>query len=259
VSSPLGTDPSIALGTYEVTLLELTSAYAAFAQGATPVTPHGLPGAQAASATPIDPDLRAMMLDMLWQVVDRGTGRGARLGDMPAFGKTGTTQEHRDALFVGMAGDLVVGIWVGNDDGTPMKRVTGGSLPARMWRDFMKGAVRIAPSAGPLLRPQRALPPPVAMPDDSMVGGEGEVLPEPVEDVSELPPDAADMPVEVIDVPVPAAPLPMPSTPVPPQPQPRPTQQQEPAPGSAPPPAEPAPEPAPVQDGGQAPLSAPAA
>ncbi|WP_162301401.1 transglycosylase domain-containing protein [Cognatilysobacter segetis] len=203
VASPLGTDPSIALGTYEVTLLELTSAYAAFAQGAAPVTPHGLPGAPVGPSTPIDPDLRAMMLDMLWQVVDRGTGRAARLGDMPAFGKTGTTQEHRDALFVGMAGDLVVGVWVGNDDGTPMKRVTGGSLPARIWRDFMKGAVRIAPSAGPMLRPQRALPPPVAMPDDSMFGGEGEVLPEPVEDVSALPPEDADAPVEVIDVPIP--------------------------------------------------------
>jgi len=205
VTSPLGTDPSIALGTYEVTLLELTSAYAAFAQGATPVTPHGLPGAQVAPSTPLNPDVRAMMLDMLWQVVDRGTGQAARLGGMPAFGKTGTTQEHRDALFVGMAGNLVVGVWVGNDDGTPMKRVTGGSLPARIWRDFMGSAVRLAPSTGQLLRPQRALPPPIAMPDDSMAGGEGDVLPEPVDEGgfdAAAPQDEVDAPPGEDDVPV---------------------------------------------------------
>jgi penicillin-binding protein 1A len=245
VTSPLGTDPSIALGTYEVTLLELTSAYAAFARGAAPVTPHGLPGATVAPSIPLDPDLRAMMLDMLWQVVDRGTGRAARLGGMPAFGKTGTTQEHRDALFVGMAGDLVVGVWVGNDDGTPMKHVTGGSLPARMWHDFMGSAVRIAPSAGPLLRPQRVLPPPVAMPDDSMVGGEGEVLPEPVDEGN----DAVDGDVPPPDVDVPedgsqAAPPPGPPTPE------NPSQAPAPAP-------EPPPQPAPASDGGQATGAAP--
>jgi penicillin-binding protein 1A len=240
VTSPLGTDPSIALGTYEVTLLELTSAYAAFARGAAPVTPHGLPGAPVAPSTPLDPDLRAMMLDMLWQVVDRGTGRAARLGGMPVFGKTGTTQEHRDALFVGMAGDLVVGVWVGNDDGTPMKHVTGGSLPARIWRDFMTSAVRIAPSGGPLLRPQRALPPPIAMPDESMYGGEGEVLPEPVDegagmDEGELPPEGVDAPVDAEDEDAPAEDAGPPAT----------------APVQEPPPA-PEPTPEPEQDDGQA-------
>lgn len=182
IASPLGEDPSIALGTYEVTLMELTAAYAAFAHGAAPVTPHGLPDAPVAPSTPLDPTLRAMMLDMLWQVVERGTGRAARL-PQPTFGKTGTTQEHRDALFIGMAGDLVVGVWVGNDDGTPMRGVTGGALPARMWRDFTASAVRLAPSSGPLLRPARLPPPaPVSMPDDSMLGGEGEVLPAPLDE-----------------------------------------------------------------------------
>ncbi|HZX79512.1 MAG TPA: PBP1A family penicillin-binding protein, partial [Lysobacter sp.] len=155
IRSPLGNDPSIALGTYEVTLMELTAAYAAFAQGVAPVTPHGLPGAKVAPATPLDPALRTMMLDMLWQVVERGTGRAARLSE-PTFGKTGTTQEHRDALFVGMTGDLVIGVWVGNDDGTPMRGVTGGSLPARMWRDFASSASRIAPPGGAVLRVERA-------------------------------------------------------------------------------------------------------
>ena len=80
------------------------------------------------------------MAGMLRRAVESGTGRAARLG-IPAFGKTGTTQDHRDALFVGFAGDLVVGVWVGNDDNTPLDGVTGGGLPARIWRDFMSQAL----------------------------------------------------------------------------------------------------------------------
>ena len=151
IRSDLGDDATIALGTYEVSLLELTSAYAALAAGAAPVVPHGLPGQGGGEArVPLDPRRRAMMLDLLWGVVDHGTGRAARLR-VPAFGKTGTTQGYRDALFVGMAGPLVVGVWVGNDDGTPMKDVTGGGLPARIWRDFMAEALRMAPRRGDAL------------------------------------------------------------------------------------------------------------
>ncbi len=146
IRSELEPDATLALGTYEVSLLELTSAYAALASGAAPVTPRGLPGLRAATpSVPLDPQRRAMMLDLLWGVVDHGTGRAAKL-NVPAFGKTGTTQGYRDALFVGMAGDLVVGVWVGNDDGSPMKRVTGGGLPAQIWRDFMDDAMRMAPA-----------------------------------------------------------------------------------------------------------------
>ncbi|GAB6196801.1 transglycosylase domain-containing protein [Lysobacter xanthus] len=222
ITSPLGRDPSIALGTYEVTLLELTAAYAAIAQGAAPVTPHGLPTAAVAPSTPMDPNLRAMMLDLLWQVVERGTGRAARL-DVPTFGKTGTTQEHRDALFIGMAGELVVGVWVGNDDGTPMKKVTGGALPARIWRDFASSAVRIAPPSTNMLRrstPQPAMP---VSDDDTMVGGEGEVLPAPVDQV-EIVDGAAppDEPVEIIEA--------TPTDAPPPEPEPA-----EPAPAEEPP------------------------
>jgi penicillin-binding protein 1A len=79
------------------------------------------------------------MLDLLWSVVEEGTGRAAKLR-IPTFGKTGTTQDHRDALFVGLAGDVVAGVWVGNDDNAPMDGVTGGSLPAKIWHDFMAGA-----------------------------------------------------------------------------------------------------------------------
>ena len=219
IRSELGRDPSIALGTYEVTLMELTAAYAAFAQGTTPVTPHGLPDAKVAPATPLDPGLRAMMLDMLWQVVERGTGRAARLGGEPTFGKTGTTQEHRDALFVGMTGDLVIGVWVGNDDGTPMRGVTGGSLPARMWRDFASSAVRIAPPGGAVLRVERApAPAPMVLPDDSLYGGEGE-LPEVVDELPEdaVPVEEPPLSEEPIDVqPVPVQPVPAPPVAAPP-------------------------------------------
>jgi penicillin-binding protein 1A len=142
VRSKLGEDASLALGSYETNLMELTAAYAALAAGAAPVAPFGVlehPPSQA--QRPLDGESRGAMLDLLWSAVEQGTGRNARLG-VPAFGKTGTTQDHRDALFVGMAGDLVVGVWVGNDDNTPMQGVTGGSLPAQIWHDFMVSALR---------------------------------------------------------------------------------------------------------------------
>src|SRR5690606_33101074 len=84
---------------------------------------------------------------MLRQAVNRGTGRAAMLAG-PNFGKTGTTQDNRDALFVGYAGGLVVGVWIGNDDNTPLPGITGGGLPARIWKDFMQQALgeRAAPS-----------------------------------------------------------------------------------------------------------------
>jgi penicillin-binding protein 1A len=146
ITSELGTDASLALGSYETTLMELTAAYASIAAGAAPVVPYGVlehPPLQPRRL--LSPEDRAMMLDLLWSAVENGTGRSARLR-IPAFGKTGTTQDYRDALFVGMAGDLVTGVWVGNDDNTPMHGVTGGTLPAQIWHDFMIAA---APSASP--------------------------------------------------------------------------------------------------------------
>jgi len=78
-------------------------------------------------------------------VVTRGTGTAANLS-VPAYGKTGTTQDYRDAVFIGFSGDLVVGVWVGNDDNRPLPGITGGSLPARIWRGFMSEAVGAAPA-----------------------------------------------------------------------------------------------------------------
>ncbi|MDQ3228670.1 MAG: hypothetical protein M3Q13_02895, partial [Pseudomonadota bacterium] len=83
---------------------------------------------------------RAALLDMLFTAVDRGTGKAARL-TVPVFGKTGTTQDYHDALFIGLAKDVAVGVWVGNDDNTPMRNVTGGGLPAQIWAEFTAKAV----------------------------------------------------------------------------------------------------------------------
>jgi penicillin-binding protein 1A len=132
--------PTIALGTQETSLLELTAAYAAVAAGVSPVRPHGMPRVDLGPGTPMDPVLRAQLLELLAHAVEHGTGERARL-TVPTFGKTGTTQDYRDALFVGMAGDLVTGVWLGNDDNTPMRDVTGGTLPAEIWARFMSDAL----------------------------------------------------------------------------------------------------------------------
>ena len=167
VSSPLAKgDPSLALGTSGVTLLELTAAYAGIAGQHNPVVPTAFTapdedwmGWLMSRRHSFSGGERAAMRDLLRGAVDHGTGRAARLG-IPAYGKTGTTQDHRDALFVGFAGDLVVGVWVGNDDNTPNKRATGGGLPARIWADFMRSALgrRAAPAPAPTRRPDPAGP-----------------------------------------------------------------------------------------------------
>jgi len=92
------------------------------------------------------------MLDLLYAAANEGTGRRAALA-VPTFGKTGTTQENRDALFVGFAGDLVVGVWVGRDDNKSLGRVSGGTVPAQIWRNFMTSALSVDRERGPELPP----------------------------------------------------------------------------------------------------------
>jgi penicillin-binding protein 1A len=162
IISPLAANPSLALGTSEVSLLELTAAYAAIAAGAYPVRPWGVIDLDAGTdpgdgTPPSDAGLWKLaeaddMRNLLARVVQSGSGRAARL-PIPAYGKTGTSQGYRDAWFIGFAGNLVVGVWVGNDDDTPMKGVTGGSLPARIWRDFMHRSMK-ADSGFERRRPQ---------------------------------------------------------------------------------------------------------
>ena len=137
VTSPLTSEATLALGSSEVTLLEITSAYAAVANGRTPVRPFGIRpvGEEPPMTTPLGRGERAALYDLLAAAVDTGTGRAAGLRQ-PVYGKTGTGEDYRDALFIGFTGDIVVGVWVGNDDRAPMDAVTGGGLPAEMFRDF---------------------------------------------------------------------------------------------------------------------------
>lgn len=148
IRSPLAADPSLALGTSGVTLLELTSAYAAIAQGRYPVKPHAIPEEEPGLLARMFGPTRSFggttlrsMLDLLKAPIAAGTGTAARLR-IDSFGKTGTSQDSRDALFVGFADDLVVGVWVGNDDNTPLRGINGGNVPARIWRDFMSQAIQ---------------------------------------------------------------------------------------------------------------------
>jgi penicillin-binding protein 1A len=181
VTSPLAHgDPSLALGTSTMTLMELTSAYAGVAGNKFPVEARAFPAEQEGwfdwlfadhhrlSATEHDE-----IEQLLHSTVSEGTGRAANL-PVPSYGKTGTTQDNRDALFVGYAGDLVVGVWVGNDDNTPLKGVHGGSVPAQIWHDFMARALNLAPP------PHPASPTPSPNP-------EGPVQPQDVPDLRDIP------------------------------------------------------------------------
>jgi len=149
VADRLPEDASLALGTGEVGLLELTSAYAAFLNGGRRVTPFGIATIGAAGrrvaarvAPPVQaitPEVAQEMARMLRAVVDRGTGRQAALPGRAVAGKTGTTQDSRDAWFIGGVNNRVIGVWLGNDEDQPMQDVLGGTLPARLFHDIAAG------------------------------------------------------------------------------------------------------------------------
>ncbi|HTQ12600.1 MAG TPA: PBP1A family penicillin-binding protein [Rhizomicrobium sp.] len=160
IASPLEEVSSLALGTSNVTPLELTAAYVPFANGGTAMLPYGITRIRAKSGkvlwTRNAPGLgRVMtaenneeMTQVMMETVATGTGRAARLADRPTAGKTGTTQDYHDAWFVGFTADLVTGVWIGNDDYRPMNKATGGGLPARIFHTFMEDA-----EAGKPVRP----------------------------------------------------------------------------------------------------------
>jgi penicillin-binding protein 1A len=157
IRSTLPDEPSLALGTAGVSLLELTSAYAAIASGRYPVVARGLPDPSSRgnglgdwfSSGSLDRSRDwAPMLDLLYAAANKGTGRRAAVA-VPTFGKTGTTQDNRDALFIGFAGNLVVGVWVGRDDDKSLGKVTGGTVPADIWRRFMTSALAVDGRRGP--------------------------------------------------------------------------------------------------------------
>ncbi len=139
IADKLPNNASLALGTGEVGLMELTAAYAPFFNGGNRVVPHGLDGVPHQTGRVIEPEQAAMMARMLGAVVNRGTGRAAAISGRTVAGKTGTTQDFRDAWFIGSVKGVLIGIWLGNDDNAPMKAVTGGGLPARLFHDIAAG------------------------------------------------------------------------------------------------------------------------
>jgi penicillin-binding protein 1A len=148
VTAPLTEDLSLALGTSEIPLVELAQAYATVAAGAYPVIAHGLPPEEQgwwerlmSRQRHFSQDQLDMIRDLLSSAANRGTGSAAALRTS-TFGKTGTTQDSRDAIFVGYAGGLVTAVWIGNDDNSPLPGgAAGGGVPARIWRNFMAGAI----------------------------------------------------------------------------------------------------------------------
>lgn len=162
ISSDIKPTPSLALGSFEVTLLELTAAYAAIAADVKRVEPYAIREIRGRGRTLYEhripasnkrgvlPWKRDAMVDMLMATVQSGTGRAAAFG-RPAAGKTGTSEDNRDGWFIGFTGDLVVGVWVGRDDNKPVEGLNGGGLPARIWRDFMTAVYRTAPAEGAAL------------------------------------------------------------------------------------------------------------
>ena len=156
VQSPLPAVPSLALGSAEVTLMEMTRAFGSVAAGVQSIEPYSIRSIAGSSqqalytkpnaGTEVSGQLgasRAMMLDLLQAVVNEGTGKAARIPNVPVAGKTGTTQEYRDAWFIGFTPEIIVGVWAGNDDNTPTNRVTGGDLPANIWHDFVGRALPV--------------------------------------------------------------------------------------------------------------------
>jgi penicillin-binding protein 1A len=149
---PSNPDLSVALGAYEVNLLQMTSAYQVFQQGGVRIEPYVIESITTQDGRPVfahtvpvtpnsvyDIGKASMMVKMMKRVVEVGTARRAAFG-WPAAGKTGTSQNWRDAWFIGFTTDYVTGVWVGNDDDKPMNKVVGGDIPASIWRRYMLAA-----------------------------------------------------------------------------------------------------------------------
>jgi penicillin-binding protein 1A len=185
--TPLPDSSSLPIGAAEVTVLDMTAGYAVFPAGGKAVTPHALLEVRTASgdlvwrfdrdgakgAQVLKPQVAEQMNLMMSKVVEEGTGRRAMLDGIKAGGKTGTTNAYRDAWFIGFTGNYVAGVWFGNDDYSPTRRMTGGSLPAMTWHQIMAYAhqgIDIRPIPGvPPAAPPAAAPGPVA---DSGTGNE---------------------------------------------------------------------------------------
>jgi len=190
--------PAMALGTTPIPLIDMTRAFAGVASGTYPVKATGLWSARPwpdkvtpPEATKASWPVRADIMQLLQSAVRNGTGNKAALG-IPTWGKTGTTQNHRDALFIGFAGDLVVGVWVGNDDNSSMAAsVVGGSLPARLWKGFMSQALQ---AEGKLARAAEVAP--VTEIDMEAIAADLEAMELNLDGTPANPPAATDIPAE---------------------------------------------------------------
>ena len=158
--SPLAPGPAVALGTSEATLLEMTGVYATIANRGRSADPYSvsqifvrgykepvMASAEQATTQVMDARHADWLTNMMRSVIQRGTGQRARLQGFDMAGKTGTTQRARDAWFIGFTSDFVVGVWMGKDDNTPLVGVTGGGLPAEIWRETMRELHRGRPPA----------------------------------------------------------------------------------------------------------------
>ena len=199
ITSDLDPVPSIALGSSDVTPLEMVSAYAAFANGGLGVQPHVIARVRTANGKQlylrrnanfgrvIDPQYVAMMNQMMQETLLTGTARKAELPGWQAAGKTGTSQDWRDAWFLGYTSYLVAGVWLGNDDSSPTKKVSGGNLPVEIWSRFMKATHEGVPVAGLPLgawrgagAPDGSPTPPLNLPGPQLgTGGRGGRPPQP--------------------------------------------------------------------------------
>jgi penicillin-binding protein 1A len=186
ITSPIQTDPSMALGAVEVSPLEMAQAYTAFDNGGYAVKAYGIERIRTATgkvlydhsvAKPPRTEVIAnpalgYMIQMMRQVMISGSGAGARIPGYDVAGKTGTTSDYRDAWFVGYTGGFAAAVWVGKDNDTPMKAVTGGTFPARIWKTFMSGALpRLHVSTIPGGEPAAAEPPASDAIGDLLEGG----------------------------------------------------------------------------------------
>jgi penicillin-binding protein 1A len=195
IKAPLPDTPSLPIGADEVTNLEHTVAYATFPNKGKAVTPHAILEIRTGAGDlvwrwdrdgekprqVIPASVAADMAMMMSHVVGEGTARRAQLDGIPAAGKTGTTNNYRDAWFVGYTGNFVGGVWYGNDDYSPTNRMTGGSLPAKTWHDIMEVAhqgveIKDIPGVGP----GKPLPQNVAAANAAAKGGEVNPGPPPI-------------------------------------------------------------------------------
>ena len=164
ISTEMRPEYSISLGSSEVTLLELTGAYTVFANEGQKFTPFLIENVSNTAKTTLynrrdtspsrvySVPYARQMTSILRDVIDSGTGYGAQLGTRQAAGKTGTSQDYRDAWFVGFTANYTTGVWLGNDDNSPMRKITGGLLPVDAWKDYMRGAhkgLKLRPLSAP--------------------------------------------------------------------------------------------------------------